>query len=146
MITAILLQIGSKTRYKLNNFLKLKPVTVKAFTLIELLVVVALVGISSAIGVVAYTNFIDSSKKKQAETTMSSIYLAQQEYNSNNGNYFISSNTQNIVNELFDGVDDLSEQEYTFTIGNISGGFCIRATRSGSDTLYLNHKKKKTNC
>ena len=130
----------------------MKPLTAKnlirGFTLIELLVVVAIIGVLSAIGIVAYNGISDSSKRSQAETTMQSIYLAQQEYKSNNGQYYYNSNTNNIVNNLFDGVDDLSGQEYTFSItGNVSAGtMCIRATRSGSTTLYLNHLKKKTSC
>jgi prepilin-type N-terminal cleavage/methylation domain-containing protein len=101
----------------------------KGFTLIELLVVVALVAVLSAIGIVAYSGLTESSKRSQAETTMQSIYLAQQEYKSNNGNYYYNSNTTNIVNNLFDGVDDLSGQSYTFSIaGNSAAGtFCITA-------------------
>ena len=130
----------------------MKPLTtknlIKGFTLIELLVVVAIIGVLSAIGIVAYSGISDSSKRSQAETTMQSIYLAQQEYKSNNGQYYYNSNANNIVNNLFDGVDDLSGQEYTFSItGNAGAGtMCIRATKSGSTTLYLNHLKKKTNC
>ncbi len=130
----------------------MKPLTTKnlirGFTLIELLVVVAIIGVLSAIGIVAYSGISDSSKRSQAETTMQSIYLAQQEYKSNNGQYYYNSNANNIVNNLFDGVDDLSGQEYTFSItGNAGAGtMCIRATRSGSSTLYLNHLKKKTSC
>ena len=121
---------------------------VRGFTLIELLVVVALIGVLSAIGVTYYSGFKESSERKQAETTMQSIYLAQQEYKSNNGSVLISSNTNAIVQNLFDGVDDLTEQNYTFTIvGNASAGtFCIRATKTGQSTLYLNNLKKKTNC
>ena len=123
-------------------------ISVKGFTLIELLVVVAIIGVLSAIGIVAYSGISDSSKRSQAETTMQSIYLAQQEYKSNNGQYYYNSNQTNIVNNLFDGVDDLSGQEYSFSItGNANAGtMCIRAIRSGSTTLYLNHLKKKTNC
>ena len=107
-----------------------------------------LVVVLAIIGIVAYSGISDSSKRSQAETTMQSIYLAQQEYKSNNGQYYYNSNTNNIVNNLFDGVDDLSGQEYTFSItGNAGAGtMCIRATRSGSTTLYLNHLKKKTSC
>ena len=121
---------------------------IRGFTLIELLVVVALIGVLSAIGVTYYSGFKESSERKQAETTMQSIYLAQQEYKSNNGSVLISSNTNAIVQNLFDGVDDLTEQTYTFTIvGNASAGtFCIRATKTGQSTLYLNNLKKKTNC
>ncbi len=120
----------------------------RAFTLIELLVVVAIIGTLSAIGIPMFRGLIDSSHKSEAETTMQSIYLAEQEYKSNNGNYYYSSNTNSIVNELFDGVDDLTGQKYTYTItgSSSSGTLCIRATRSGKTTLYLNHLKKKTNC
>ena len=119
------------------------------FTLIELLVVVAIIGVLSAVGIVAYNGLKQSSQAKQAETTLQSIYLAQQEYKSNNGNYYYSSNQNQIISNLFDNVDDLSEQNYTFTISGNSNNdtLCIRATsKSGQPTLYLNHQKKKTNC
>lgn len=118
------------------------------FTLIELLVVIALIGVLSAVGLVTYNGLKASSEQKQAETTIQSIYLAEQEYKSNNGNYYYNSNTSNIVNNLFDGVDDLSEQSYVFTItGNLNNDtLCIRATKTGQTTLYLNHLKSKNNC
>ena len=118
----------------------------RGFTLIELLVVVAIIGILSAVGVVSYSGYKAAAETKQAEITLNSIYLAEQEHKSNNGNYYISSNTQDIINNLFDGVDDLSEQKYSFSIKSISDCFCITDTRGGSDNLYLNQKKKKTNC
>ena len=108
----------------------------KAFTLIELLVVVALIGILSAIGVVSYSKYKTSAEKKQAEISLSSIYLAEQEYKSNNGSYYYNSSLNNIVSELFDGVDDLSDQNYNYTItGNAS-----------SDTLSIQAKHKTSNC
>jgi len=135
----------SPSRVKLDKLFKKKNL---GFTLIELLVVVALIGVLSAIGIVSFNGLKASSERKQAETTLQSIYLAEQEYKSNNGNYYLNSSTSNIVNNLFDGVDDLSEQSYTFTItGNLNNDtLCIRATKSGADTLFLNHLKKKTNC
>ena len=118
------------------------------FTLIELLVVVALIGVLSAIGIVSYGGLKESSQRKQAETTLQSIYLAEQEYKSNNSQYYYNSNTSSIVSNLFDGVDDLSEQSYIFTItGNLNNDtLCIRATKTGQTTLYLNHLKSKNNC
>ena len=123
----------------------------RGFTLIELLVVVAIIGILSAVGVVSYSGYKTSAEKKQAEISLNSIYLAEQEYRSNNGNYYYNSSISNIVNELFDGVDDLSEQNFTFSIsGNAnSGTLIIQAKKKTSNcTLNLNEKKKLTesNC
>ena len=123
----------------------------QGFTLIELLVVVALIGILSAIGVVSYGSYKSSAEKKQAEISLNSIYLAEQEYRSNNGNYYYSSSIGNIVNELFDGVDDLSGQNFTFSIsGNLnSGTLSIQAkSKTSNCTLNMNEKKRLTesNC
>ena len=123
----------------------------QGFTLIELLVVVAIIGILSAVGVVSYSGYKTSAEKKQAEISLNSIYLAEQEYKSNNGNYYYSSSISNIVNELFDGVDDLSKQNYTFSIsGNLnSGTLGIKAkSKTSNCTLTMNEKKKLTesNC
>ena len=108
----------------------------QGFTLIELLVVVALIGILSAIGIVSYGKYKTSAEKKQAEISLSSIYLAEQEYKSNNGSYYYSSTLNNIINELFDGVDDLSDQNFTYTISG----------NSNNDTLNIQAKHKKSNC
>ena len=108
----------------------------RGFTLIELLVVVALIGILSAIGIVSYGKYKTSAEKKQAEISLSSIYLAEQEYKSNNGSYYYNSSLNNIINELFDGVDDLSDQNYNYTITGIAS----------SDTLSIQAKHKTSNC
>ena len=108
----------------------------QGFTLIELLVVVALIGILSAIGIVSYGKYKTSAEKKQAEISLSSIYLAEQEYKSNNGSYYYNSSLNNIINELFDGVDDLSGQNYTYTISG----------NSNNDTLSIQAKHKNSNC
>ena len=123
----------------------------RGFTLIELLVVVALIGILSAIGIVSYGKYKTSAEKKQAEISLSSIYLAEQEYKSNNGSYYYNSSLNNIINELFDGVDDLSDQNYNYSItGNASSDtLSIQARHKNSNcTLTLNEKNKLTtsNC
>jgi type IV pilus assembly protein PilE len=97
----------------------------KAFTLIELLVVVALIGILSSIGIVAYNGFTESAAQKAAENSLSAMRLAQQEYKSNNGTFYQTSGTTgvctptsvtttSIVNNLFGGTDNLTGQRYFF--------------------------------
>ena len=119
----------------------------QGFTLIELLVVVAIIGILSAVGVVSYSGYKVSAEKKQAEISLNTIYLAEQEYKSNNGSYYYNSSISNIVTNLFDGVDDLSEQKYNFTIsGNANNDTLSIVARNSSSgcQLTLNEKKKLT--
>ena len=123
----------------------------RGFTLIELLVVVALIGILSAIGIVSYGTYKTSAEKKQAEISLNSIYLAQQEYRSNNGEYCTNDcNSQSkIITELFDGVDDLSDQIYQYKVNNRSDGFEAEAKHKTSNcTIKLNEKNQliKSNC
>ena len=123
----------------------------RGFTLIELLVVVALIGILSAIGVVSYGKYKTSAEKKQAEISLKSIYLAQQEYRSNNGEYCTNDcNSQSkIITELFDGVDDLSDQNYQYKVNNRSDGFEAEAKHKTSNCIIkLNEKNQLTtsNC
>ena len=116
----------------------------KGFTLIELLVVVAIIGILSAVGVVSYSGYKTSAEKKQAEITLNSIYLAEQEYKSNNGQYYISTSQSNIVTNLFDGVDDLDGQAYTFKT-TVADTLTIIATKISdtSCTIKITQTKKK---
>ena len=123
----------------------------RGFTLIELLVVVALIGILSAIGIVSYGKYKTSAENKQEEISLNSIYLAQQEYRSNNGEYCTNDcNSQSkIITELFDGVDDLTDQNYQFKINNRSDGFEAEAKHKTSNcTIKLNEKNQLTtsNC
>ena len=118
----------------------------QGFTLIELLVVVAIIGILSAVGVVSYGGYKASAEKKQAEITLNSIYLAEQEYKSNNGEYYYNASTSNLVTNLFDGVDDLSEQAYEFKTTNAST-LTITATNKNnrSCTISITQTNKKPN-
>jgi prepilin-type N-terminal cleavage/methylation domain-containing protein len=102
-------------------------VSTKAFTLIELLVVVALIGILSAIGIVAFTGTTDSAAQKAAENTVQSMALAQLEYRSNNQVYYgtpgnsgsadcTASTTTAVNTNLFGGTQtsNLDKQKFFF--------------------------------
>ena len=118
----------------------------RGFTLIELLVVVAIIGILSAIGVVSYGKYKTSAEKKQAEISLNSIYLAEQEYKSNNGEYCISTcgSTAKIVANLFDGVNDLTEQAYSFKTTNANTLSIIATNKKNSScTITITEKNKK---
>ena len=116
----------------------------RGFTLIELLVVVAIIGILSAVGVTSYSGYKASAEKKQAEITLNSIYLAEQEYKSNNGEYYCNTSTSNLVTNLFDGVDDLSEQSYNFktTNANTLTITAIKKTNTNC-TIFITQTNKK---
>ena len=119
----------------------------RGFTLIELLVVVAIIGILSAVGVTSYSGYKASAEMKKAEISLNTIYLAEQEYKSNNGSYYYNSSVSNIVTNLFDGVDDLSEQKYNFTISGNANNDTLSIVARNSSTgcqLTLNEKKKLT--
>ena len=116
----------------------------QGFTLIELLVVVAIIGILSAVGVVSYGGYKASAEKKQAEITLNSIYLAEQEYKSNTGEYLITNSQDKIVADLFDGIDDLDGQAYTFKTTS-ADTLTIIATKNSdtSCTIKITQKIKK---
>ncbi|MDC3061618.1 type II secretion system GspH family protein [Candidatus Pelagibacter sp.] len=116
----------------------------QGFTLIELLVVVAIIGILSAVGVVSYSGYKSSAEQKQAEITLNSIYLAEQEYKSNNGEYLITTSQDKIVADLFDGIDDLSEQAFFFSTTNANTLTIIATKKSDSSckiSITQNNKK-----
>ena len=116
----------------------------RGFTLIELLVVVAIIGILSAVGVVSFSGYKASAEKKQAEITLNSIYLAEQEYKSNTGEYLITNSQDKIVADLFDGIDDLDGQAYTFKTTS-ADTLTIIATKNSdtSCTIKITQKIKK---
>ena len=61
---------------------------IAGFTLIELLVVVAILGVLSAVGVIAFGTYTTSTKMSAATNTMQQISLAQTEFFSDSDEYF----------------------------------------------------------
>ena len=117
----------------------------QGFTLIELLVVVAILGIISAVGVVAYSGYKTTAEQKKAELSLNSIYLAEEEYRSNNGEYYKSTSVSDIVENLFDGKDNLTDQNYVFSITSSGDSLNIKAKqRNGTCTLTMDEKSKIT--
>ena len=114
----------------------------RGFTLIELLVVIAILGILSTVGIVSYNGYTWSAKLQQAELSLNSLLLAQEEYRSNDGSYLYkpSSCSANsgaqIATALLDGKDNLTEQSWNFCFGG----------SSGSGTLQIKAKHESKNC
>ena len=105
----------------------------KAFTLIELLVVVALIGILSAVGIVSYSGYTTGAKQKNAELSLNTINLGLQEYKSSFGSYYTGASScsagssANIVANILDGQDSLTEQDFQFCINASGSNYTITA-------------------
>ncbi len=102
---------------------------------------IAILGILSTVGIVSYNGYTWSAKLKQAELSLNSLLLAQEEYRSNNGSYLYqpSSCSANsgaqIATALLDGKDNLTEQSWNFCFSN-----------PGSGNLKIKAKHESKNC
>ena len=120
-----------------------KNLATSGFTLIELLVVVAILGVISAIGVVAYDSYKDTARKKSAENTMLQISLAQTEYYSDNSSYY-SPHGANCVPDSNSNTN-ISENLFVNVANNIKFNICISPHGSNND-YEIRAKSSKNEC
>ena len=116
------------------------------FTLIELLVVVAIIGILSAVGTVAYNGYIGGAQKKSAESIMQQIALAQTEEYSMSGEYWVNGGTctaseasnGEVETNLFDGSEIIDrENDFNFCVYGSSINFTVKADNGDGCVLTL---------
>ena len=130
------------------------------FSLIELLVVVAIIGILSGVGIIAYTGYISGTKQKSAENAMQQISLAQTEEYSNSGEYFTqaeggtctpdSTSSAAIETTLFGGGDVIAENGgYEMCIAEDGTSYVIVASAGAGEctiTMTANGAWTRENC
>ena len=108
------------------------------FTLIELLVVVAILGIISAIGVTAYSGYVDGAKKKSVENIMQQISLAQSEYKADYDEYVVTGcgateDTSLAIEKMLFGLDSSKKKPELIT-DDLEYYMCIET----ADTNFYN--------
>ena len=117
-----------------------------AFSLIEVLVVVAIIGILSAVGLVSYRGYVEASKTSAVKSAMQTISLAQSEYYSNEGSYYLQeedgtcdtsqTTSDNIETNLMGGGDVISAAVgYQMCIESKGAGYLIRATTGSGENI-----------
>ena len=114
----------------------------RGFTLIELLVVVAILGILSAIGVVAYSGYQESAKRKSAENTMLQISLQQTEYYSDNSEYY-KPHGSNCVPDATSNTD-LANKLFINIAADIDFDICI--SPSGTNDYQIRAQSSENDC
>ena len=140
------------------------------FSLIELLVVVAILGVISAIGVVSYSSYVGSTKKKATENIMRQVSLGQTEYYSENSVYSTSGSSctatvatsEAIETNLLGGSQIIidanatpkqqkSKSGYLICVQDHASGYEVKAVDESNSkgctmTLTAGSSFKKTNC
>lgn len=120
------------------------------FSLIELLVVVAIIGILAAVGVVSYSGYVETAKKKSAQNAMLQISLAQVEYYSDNGEYYgVKANTCSpteatstaIETNLLGGSDVITGDYFMCAAHKGSNYYVVAEEKEGSKKCKMEQTK-----
>ena len=119
----------------------------RGFTLIELLVVVAIIGILAAAGLVSYSGYVKSAKRKSAQNIMLQVSLGQVEYFSDEGEYYGSTGSDCTAN---DASSNLVEKKLLGGADSINDdlGYFMCTVKSGSDftIVALEDSKSSNKC
>jgi prepilin-type N-terminal cleavage/methylation domain-containing protein len=115
----------------------------KGFTLLELIIGVIVVGVISALVVTRFTN---AAREVRVKTTLTKIYLKQQDYQASNGTYWISGGTvaSSSNRRAFSPIDveiDTSDiYVYHFKYEGVSSFVCEAIDSTNADTWVVDQK------
>ena len=122
------------------------------------------IGILAAVGIVAYSGYVEASKKKSAENIMMQISLAQTEYYSDNSTYYntpgssgtscapSSGTSDNIEKDLLNGADLITDEigfEMCIVLASAPSNFKIVGKQTTSNCIIRvdgNQTVSRENC
>ena len=121
------------------------------FTLIELIVVVSIIGVLAAVGITAYSGYVNNAKIKNAENTLLQLSLAQTEFFTDNRIFNVdadvncpptSDTSAQLSNDLL-GDDIITEinaadeelHDFNYCAEAVGNGFQIAATSTAASGL-----------
>ena len=105
--------------------------------------VVAIIGILSATGVLTYSGYVKATKRNSAENILQQIALAQTEYYSNTGSYYITGgagscttstgSSEDIEDNLFDGEDAIADNiDFEFCVFGNTASYTVSAVEANT--------------